>query len=57
MTEPKPKTYEELEALVKSGDIEVLCEMDYPGDESLTIYLIQDNRRTIEEGEIYQVKL
>lgn len=53
----KPQTFTELEALVASGDVEVLLEEDFPGDENITRYLIQDNRRFYEEGEIYEVVL
>jgi hypothetical protein len=57
MPPDKPKTHGELEALVASGDIEVLLEEDFPADESLVCYLVQDNRRTLDEGEIYELVL
>ncbi len=50
---PKPKTFEEVEQLIASGDIEVMIQEDI--DEQLTRMLICDNRRSYEEGEIYEI--
>lgn len=49
----KPKNLDELEALINSGDIEVMLQEDL--DDGTTRLLICDHRRTYEEGEIYEV--
>ena len=51
----KSKTWADIECLVANGDIEILIAEDYPSDCNYTTLLIQDNRRTYEEGEIYEV--
>lgn len=48
----KPKTFSEVESLVKSGDISVLIQEER-GEK--TLFLICDNRRVYEKGEIYEV--
>ncbi len=53
MKYPKPKNEEELKLLVEKGDIEILLAEDIDGE--LTRLLICDNRRSYEEGEIYEI--
>lgn len=53
MIKEKPKTWEELEALYDAGDISVLLQEEL--DDGTTRILICDNRRTYEEGEIYEI--
>lgn len=48
----KPKTFEEVEKLVNSGDIEVMLHDFIDGK---THFLISDHRRAYEEGEFYEV--
>ncbi len=50
---PKPKTFEEVEQLIASGNIEVMIQEDLP--DGTTRLFICDNRRTYEEGEIYEI--
>lgn len=45
-------TYEEIESLVESGDIEVMIQ-EVINDK--IHFLICDHRRTVEEGEVYEV--
>ncbi len=49
----KPKSFDELKQLVVNEDIEILLQEDLP--DGTTRLLIQDNRRTYEEGEIYEL--
>ena len=50
---PKPRSTEELQALIENGDIEIMLAEDV--DEQLTRLLICDHRRSYEEGEIYEI--
>ena len=52
MIPEKPKTFEEVKALVESGHISVMLQEEIDGE---THFLISDHRRTYEEGEIYEV--
>ncbi len=51
----KPKSFEELKQLVENGDIEVLIQEDQ--SDGTTLLLILDNRRSYEEGEIYELRV
>jgi len=53
MVAPKPTTYEEVETLVDSGQIEVMVQEFV--DDSHIRFFICDHRRTYEENEIYEV--
>ena len=48
-----PQSFDELKKLVEDGDIEVLLQEDIAGE--LTRLLICDHRRTVEDGEIYEI--
>ena len=50
---PKPRNAEELKQLVDDHDIEIMLAEDL--DDGTTRLLICDNRRTYEEGEIYEL--
>lgn len=50
---PKPRSYEEVIALKEANEIEVMLAEDLP--DGTTRMLICDNRRTYEEGEIYEI--
>ena len=49
----KPTSFDELKQLVENGDISVMLQEDLP--DGTTRLLIQDNRRTYDEGEIYEI--
>lgn len=55
MMNNKPTSFEELKALVSSGEIEIMLQEDF--QDGTTHLLVCDNRRTYEEGEIYEVIL
>jgi len=55
MKAEKPKAWEELEALVETGDVEVLIIEKLPYDETKLHIMVLDNRRTYKEGEIYEL--
>ncbi len=50
---PKPRNAEELKALVDAHEIEIMLSEDLPDGTSRLF--ICDNRRTFEEGEIYEL--
>ena len=50
---PRPETIEELKSLVDAGDIEILLSEEIA--DGTTHLLVQDNRRTFEEGELYEI--
>ena len=49
----KPESTDELRTLVESGDIEILLSEEIA--DGTTHLLVQDNRRTYEEGELYEI--
>ena len=49
----KPKSFEELRQLVENGDIEVLIQEGV--SDGTTRLLVRDNRRSYEEGEVYEL--
>ena len=53
MKSDKPKSIEEVKNLIGIGDIEVMIQEDLP--DGTTRLLICDNRRTYEEGEVYEI--
>lgn len=55
MIPEKPKSFDELEVLIKSGDIEVLDSEDR--DDGLTWVTVYDRRMSYEVGEIYDLYL
>lgn len=50
---PKPRNSEELQRLIDAHDIEILLSEDIDGQ--LTRLLICDNRRSYDEGELYEI--
>lgn len=50
---PKPRSADELKALVDSGEIEIMLMEEIDG--GLTRLLLCDHRRNYEEGEIYEL--
>ena len=55
MSTEKPKTWNELKRLYDNGDIEILLQDD--NDDGTTRLLVLDHRRTIREGEIYELNV
>jgi len=53
MITEKPKTFNEVKELVECGDVSVMLQEDM--DDGATHFLICDNRRSYEEGEVYEV--
>lgn len=51
----KPKSFAELKKLIDSGDIEILIYNE--NEDCTTSFLILDNRRSYEEGEIYEIRV
>lgn len=49
----KPKTFAEFKKLLEDEEIEILLAEDVCGE--LTRVLVLDHRRTVEEGEIYEI--
>lgn len=58
MSKDKPETFEEVDTLVQMGAIEVMLQEDVKclaDGKYKTHFLICDHRRTVEEGEVYEV--
>ncbi len=50
---PKPRNAEELKALIDNHEVEIMLSEDL--DDGTSRLLICDNRRTYDEGEIYEI--
>ena len=49
----KPKSFEQLQILINSGDIEIL--LDEELDDGTTRLLICDHRQSYNDGEVYEL--